>query len=271
MPDLLTRIANLLQKRKPMVVDDLVAPGQSRTEPLTEHDRKLLGAALQFSTVEADEVSVPRSEIMYVHEHDGFEKILSVFAESHHSRLPVVKRDLDDVQGFILLKDIVGYIANPATFDIKNVLRPCTVVPGSMSIAKVLQHMRHHTVQIAMVVDEYGGTSGLITARDILQQLVGDMHDEHRTSPLMFMPLADGRFKLDPKLMLRDLEERLKISLTDPTADEPTFETVGGYLLHRAGHVPSKGESFLLPNGDTLVVVDADTRRIRLLELIPAK
>jgi CBS domain containing-hemolysin-like protein len=144
-----------------------------------------------------------------------------------------------------------------------------TFVPEGMDIAMVLGLMKKNHVQMAVVVDEYGGTTGIITLKDIVEELVGEVHDEHETpEPVMIMPMGGGVYKVDPKLEIALLEKRLDVNLTpDLEEDDRDFDTVGGLVFHLAGKVPVKGDSFTLEGGSTLTVTDVDNRRVLMTEL----
>jgi len=128
--------------------------------------------------------------------------------------------------------------------------------------------MQRDRMQMAIVVDEYGGTAGLISVKDIIEKLVGDIEDEHEDEdPVMFLPLGDGYYHVNPRMRIEEFEEELGISFLDEQEDEHTFDTVAGLLLKLAGRVPEKGESFTLANGDILTVSEVNDRAIERLEL----
>lgn len=257
--------------RLPEEIHDLIDSREESDIPLTEEEKHLIIASLKFSSVSVDSVSVPRADIVTVSANMGFDDIIGVFKKSGYSRLPVIRNDMDDVIGFITLKDIIRFVGSAHEFDLRKVARSCTFVPDTQSIAHVLQEMRRAKVQMAVVLDEYGGTAGLITLKDILEHLVGDIEDENeQDEPTLFIPLPGGKYQLDPRMPIEELEERLKLSFHlehDEDDDERDYETVGGLVLSLARHVPEAGESFSLPNGCVFKVIEADARRILKLEL----
>ncbi len=255
--------------RLPEEIHDLIDSREESDIPLTEEEKHLIIASLKFSSVSVDSVSVPRADIVTVEANLTFDEVIEVFKTSGHSRLPVIRGDRDDVIGFITLKDIIRLIGDETTFDLRKIARPCTFVPDTQSIAHVLQEMRRSKVQMAVVLDEYGGTAGLITLKDILEHLVGDIEDENDDEePLLFQPMAGGRYHMDPRMSIEELQDRLKMSFeTDEEEEDRDFETVGGLILNLARHVPEAGETFTLDNGCTFKVLEADARRIRMLEL----
>lgn len=251
---------------------DLLENREESNIPLTDVERRLIGAALTLSQIEADDLSIPRSDMVTVRTGTPFNDVLDVIRSSGHSRLPVIRRDTDDIAGYITLKDLLPFIGREADFDLMGIVRPCLFVPDTLPIPKVLHDMRKTKAQLGIVVDEYGGTAGLITLRDILEKIVGTIEDENeQAAPLMIIPLPGGRYQIDPRMPIEELEERLGVSfLSDDEEDEREFDTVGGLMLHMARRVPKKGEKFTTPNGCQFTVVDADARRILKLELQPS-
>lgn len=272
---LLTRIKGLMTRRGERdeeLLELVNAREDAQKPPLTPEEKALLTASLEFSNRTAEAVSVPRADMITVPVDAKFGDIIGIFADCQHSRLPVVGEDLDDVTGFITLKDLVKYVGNEKEFNLRRNIRPCTFVPDNLSVFKVLEAMRRDRVQMAIVVDEYGGTAGLVTLKDIIEVLVGEMEDEHETStPQMFTPVGDNTYRVDPRLPIETLEETLGTTFNpdednDNTADRD-FETVGGLVLALARKMPEKDEAFTTGNGYTFTVTETDGRRIRQLEL----
>ncbi len=246
-----------------------IAVNHDDGEPLTDEEKALVAAALRFDEIEAESICVPRSDIVTVDKSDDFKTVLKVFMECNHSRLPVIEGNKDDMLGFVTIKDILPFIEKQDEFSLEKVLHMTTFVPEGMDIAMVLGLMKKNHVQMAVVVDEYGGTTGIITLKDIVEELVGEVHDEHETpEPVMIMPMGGGIYKVDPKLEIALLEEKLGVNLTpDLESDDRDFDTVGGLIFHMAGKVPEKGDSFDLEGGSKLTVTDADNRRVLMAEL----
>lgn len=239
--------------------------------PLSHDEKELIEAVLRFSSIDADDACVPRSDIVHLSKNDDFDTVVSVFKESGYSRLPVCGKDLDEMVGFVTLKDVFQEMSSTdSAFDLKEVMRPCTFVPESIAIPSVLDAMRANAVQMAIVVDEYGGTTGLITVKDIMEELVGDLEDENeqdQDAAEDIVELADGRFEFDARVELEGLDDSIRLSLAVPESSE--CETVGGFVLDLAGRVPEEGAIFELASGGKLVVVKADGRRIHKVSFIP--
>lgn len=274
-PSMLQKFIGLFSKKNQYIgeeVQDILNAREENNDPLTSEERQLMAAALQFYKMEASEVSIPRSEIIFLNASDSFEEVMKIFKESKHSRLPVCGKDSDDVLGFITLKDIIQYVGNDISFNLKKAIRPCSFVPDTSSVSYILKEMQKSRRQLTITVDEYGGTSGLITLKDILEPLVGDIDDENdKEDKLMLMPLPGGKFRVDPRMDLSDLEERLGKKLINDSTAERDFDTLGGLVLHLARKVPEKGEEYSSDAGYTFKVLDANARRISKLEIYPTK
>ena len=272
---LLGRIQNFLRGRDERD-EDLLELVNARDEedkhPLSPEEKALVAASLEFSNRTAETVSVPRADMVTICSEASFRDLIDVFASCQHSRLPVIGNDLDDVIGFITLKDLVKYVGHEKQFQLKKDIRPCTFVPDNLSVFKVLEAMRQDRAQMAIVVDEYGGTAGLVTLKDIIEVLVGEMEDEHETStPQMLTPIGDNTYDLDPRLPIETLEEELgtHFTLTDNQGQEVErdFETAGGLVLALARKMPQKDDTFHTGNGYKFKVTQTDGRRIQKLEL----
>lgn len=250
-------------------IQTLIEERDDAGEALSEDERELIASALKFGDIDADTVCVPRSDIVAVQRHSAFEEVLKVFKDSELSRLPVYGKDLDEIVGFVTLKDMVRYFGRSEDFELRKAARPCCFVPDSLMLPQVLEEMRKRKVQLAVVVDEYGGTAGLITGKDILEQLIGDIEDENEKEVAKehVQYLSKGRFRVDPRMEIDDFsdEEKEKLGI----AAEGDYDTLSGYLLEIIGRMPEKGEHITLPTGHEIIVNVADGRRIRQVTFVP--
>lgn len=238
-------------------------------EPLSVEEIGLISAVLKFSGITSGMACVPRSDIVYLSKKDDYQTVVSIFKESGYSRLPVCAKDLDEVVGFVTLKDMIQHLDSETTFDLKKVMRPCTFVPETLAIPSVLDEMRNRTVQVAIVVDEYGGTEGLITVKDIMEELVGDLDDENEqdSDADTIVELVGGRLQLDARMEIEDMETFLREGLGASLEGE--YETLGGFVLDLSGKVPAEGEQIELSTGSALIIEKADGRRVKKLTYIP--
>ena len=244
-------------------IDDLHAAFEEREEggALTRHERELLENTLTFGAITADEVSVPRSDIVAIGSKARFADVLEAFRDSTHSRLPVIGRSLDDVKGLVTLKDVLSFVGREDKFELDEILRPATFVPETMLLPRVLQVMKKTHVPLVMVTDEFGGTSGLISLKDIVEELVGDIEDEHdQSSTAPIMPLGAGMYRIQGDFALEDMDEQLGTNLVENVGDD--VETLGGAILKVAKTVPGRGETFRLDERVKATVTATDGRRI---------
>lgn len=225
----------------------------------------MIEGVLQVSEMQARDIMIPRSQMEVVKESDDLLGILAKVVPSAHSRIPVVKDSIDEVAGVLLAKDLLRYF-NPTTeeeFDLNDILRPVKMIPESMRLNVLLREFRNNRSHLALVVDEYGGVSGLVTIEDVLEQIVGEIEDEHDVEDDEFniMRHADGRFTVKALTELDEINEYFKTSL-----DNNDVDTIGGLVVRGFGHVPKRGETLELEPFNVRVL-RADNRRVHLLEL----
>jgi len=244
-------------------------PGPDAKGDLTPLERQMVRNLLHFGERDAGEVGVPRADIIAVEEGTGFAELVRVFAEAGHSRLPVYRGSLDQIVGMIHVKDVFAILATGAEHpaSIAGLIREPLYVPMSRGALDLLADMRQRHVHLAVVLDEYSGTEGLVTIEDLIEEIVGEIEDEHDDVPTELMvPLDDGGWEADARAELEDAAELIDRRLGETDSD---VDTLGGLAAVLAGHVPAIGESIAHPSGWTLEVLDADERRINRLRLHP--
>ncbi len=248
-------------------IDDLYAAFEEREgdAPLKRHERELLENTLAFSATTADDVGMPRAEIVGIPHTAHFANVLKAFQDSYHSRLPVIGTDLDDVKGLVTLKDVIALVGREQDFSMDKLVRPVTFVPESMPLPRVLHIMKRTRVPLVMVSDEFGGTSGLITLKDILEEILGDFEDEHEDSKGPGLTsLGNKRYRVQGDYALEDLDSQLN---TDLSATYDDVETIGGAVMREAKTVPVKGQTFHLQGGVHVTVTASDGRRVLAVDV----
>ena len=230
-------------------------------------ERQMLRNLLHFGELTVGEIAVTRGDIIAVPVSIAFDDLIAAFAEAEHSRLPVFEDSLDTVIGMIHIKDVfrlkVTDEAPPE--DMRSLLRAPLFVPESMGVLDLLARMRSERVHLAIVVDEFGGTEGLVTIEDVVEEIVGEIEDEHdEETPGMLIPLEDGMWEADARAELEEVAQTIDARLA---AVEEDIDTLGGLALVLAGRVPQRGEIVEHPSGWRLEVTDSDTRRINRLRL----
>jgi CBS domain containing-hemolysin-like protein len=228
---------------------------------LSPHERQMLRNLLHFGDRTAGEVAVTRGDIIAVPSTISFDDLVRAFAEAGHSRLPVFENSLDTVIGMIHIKDVFVADFDPARDrTIKGLIRTPLFVPESMGVLELLARMRTGQIHLAIVVDEFGGTEGLVTIEDVVEEIVGDIEDEHDEAAAgLLVLLDDGIWEADARLELEDLAAAVDPRLASP---EDEVDTLGGLVFLLAGHIPAKGECVIHPSGWRLEAVDSDPRRI---------
>jgi magnesium and cobalt transporter len=229
---------------------------------------EMLESVLQVSDIQVRDVMVPRSQMVVINREDPPEKILPVVIESGHSRFPVVGEDRDEVSGILLAKDLLRYFVEDAgqEFDIRECLRPAVFIPESKRLNVLLKEFRVSHNHMAIVVDEYGGVSGLLTIEDVLEQIVGDIGDEYDIDEGEGIRKEGDRTWTVPALTrIEDFNAAFGTRLSD---DE--YDTVGGLVLHELGRMPRRGETIQI-GGLELKVTRADRRRIETLRVTSAR
>jgi CBS domain containing-hemolysin-like protein len=233
---------------------------------LSPAERQMLRNLLHFGERTAGEICVTRGDIIAVPETIGFEDLVRAFADAEHSRLPVYGESLDEVIGMVHIKDVFTASIDP-TRDraLSSLMRSPLFVPESMGAIELLARMRAERVHLAIVVDEFGGTEGLVTIEDVVEEIVGEIEDEHDIEEVgLLTMLDDGLWEADARLELHDLQEAVDRRLT---ADEDDVDTVGGLTFLLAGRILQPGESVSHPSGWRLEAIDADGRRIKRVRL----
>ncbi len=245
---------------------ELIDESSEADAPINAHERLLLSNILHLQDVKAEDVMVPRADIVSVAVHTDFPDLLKQMVDEGVSRVPVYRETLDDALGLIHIKDAVRHIVNKDPVTIKSMLRPILFVAPSMRVTDLLLEMRVKRTHMALVVDEYGGIDGLITIEDLVEEIVGEIEDEHDMDPepeLVFR--SDTVLEADARVQLEDFEKAVGPILRDEERDD--IDTLGGLVFLLAGHIPGRGELIPHASGIEFQIVDADPRRIKRIRV----
>jgi len=228
---------------------------------LSPTERQMLRNLLHFGERTAGDIWVTRGDIVSVPDTISFDELIRAFAEAEHSRLPVYAESLDEVIGMVHIKDLFAANIDPTRDRSMNALmRSPLFVPESMGIIDLLARMRAERIHLAIVVDEFGGTEGLVTIEDVVEEIVGEIEDEHDIEEVgMLTLLEDGLWEADARLELEELQAAVDPRLT---AEDDEIDTVGGLTFILAGRLLRPGESVQHPSGWRLESIDADSKRI---------
>src|SRR4051812_33937094 len=234
---------------------------------LSPVERQMLRNLLHFGESNVADIAVTRGDIIAVPSNISFEGLVAAFAEAGHSRLPVYAESLDQVIGMVHIKDVFTLQVSDAEppADIAALLRKPLYVPESMGVLDLLARMRAERVHLAIVVDEFGGTEGLVTIEDVVEEIVGEIEDEHdEEMPGLLTAIEDGIWEADARAELEEVAETIDARLA---AVDEDVDTIGGLAILLAGHVPQQGEIVEHPSGWRLEVTDSDARRVTRLRL----
>lgn len=236
--------------------------------PIGSDERSMLGNVLKLRHMRVDEVMVPRADITAIDEQASYAEAIRTFAEKGHSRLPVYAESLDNVLGMVHVKDFISRPAASTEFQLSDYLRRVLFVAPSMRVIDLLLEMRLSRLHLALVVDEFGGIDGLITIEDLVEEIVGEIEDEHDPDSKPTLELRSGGTILaDGRATIKDLEEQLGPVLSDQEREDD-IETLGGLVFYIADRVPARGE--LIHHGESGIcfeILDADPRRVKRLRL----
>ncbi len=253
-------------------LEEMIEQRAGDETPLNEVERTMLVNLLNFGDLRVDDVMVPRADVVAVEQATPLAKVVGVIREVGHSRLPVFRGNMDDITGMVHVRDLLKYWGSNQPFTLTQLVRPLLFVPPSMRVRDLLLQMRATRVHMAVVVDEYGGTDGLVTIEDLVEEIVGEIHDEHDVDERpMLVEKPGGVIEADARALVEDLEARVGFSLLPEDGDEDV-DTLGGLVFSLAGRVPARGELIIHPAGLQFEVLEADPRRVKRLriERVPA-
>lgn len=222
----------------------------------------LLKNFIKFHEVEVADCMVPRADIIAIDVNTDMKLLVDIMAEHTHSRIPAYRGTLDETLGMVHMKDVMACLAHGRTSEIRELLRPVLFVPPSMPASRLLAQMRQARQHMAMVVDEFGSIDGLVTIEDIVEQLVGEIEDEHDDpETISLVRRSDGSLLAEGRLEIHELEKHVGPLLSNE--ERETIDTIGGYVLHLAAHVPQIGETICGPSGLSFEVLETEQSRIK--------
>ncbi|MEO1136303.1 MAG: hemolysin family protein [Pseudomonadota bacterium] len=273
---ILARLRALMGKTDPQedIASALENGDTATAHTLSQARREMIERVVAFDQKTVFDVMAPRADIAAVDVETPLQELIQQFSEAGHSRMPIYRGDLDDPLGMVHIKDVIGLIADaakplPASGPIlKTLRRDVLYVPPSMRVTDLLLRMQASRIHMALVIDEYGGTDGLVTIEDLVEEIVGEINDEHDVDETPdISPLADGGWDADARIELSvfALETGLHLDTEDDEID-----TIGGYAVSLAGRVPQRGEVLGAPNGFDFEVIEGDARKVRKLRIRPS-
>ncbi|MEK9946930.1 MAG: hemolysin family protein [Alphaproteobacteria bacterium] len=234
---------------------------------MDSEERALLLNLVKFGDLRVGEVMIPRADIVALDMKSDIQDVIDVFQREFHSRIPIYREALDHVIGMVHIKDLLKYWGKEDALRLEDVVREVMFVPPSMPVADLLLNMRTRRLHMAMVIDEYGGTDGLVTIEDLVESIVGDIEDEHdEEEGDLIVEISADVLETDGRAPSVEVESKLHVDLLPAEQDEDV-ETIAGVVAALAGRVPQRGEVIQHPHGVEFQVLQADARRIRRLRI----
>jgi putative hemolysin len=230
-------------------------------------EQRLLHRVFEFSDAEVREVMMPRTRVIGLELSSSRDEVVAIVLENMYSRYPVYSNNIEDIVGVVHGKDLLGRLVAGELFDLASIMLPPVFVPESKKVSRLLKQMQRTRNQMAFVVDEYGGLSGLVTTEDLIEELVGEIRDEHDAGEAVhFQRLADGSQLVDGLLSIFELADATKVKMVD---DVP-YETVAGLILHQLGRFPSRGESVVWHDNQLICeeVTHTSILKVRIVKLL---
>jgi len=233
-------------------------------EPLEDHEVKMIRGVFQLDRTTVREIMIPRVDMISSEITSTIEEISAIMLETGHSKVPIYKDDIDHIEGIAHSMDVLRFISdanNARAINIGKFLRTVLYVPESKTLEDLLTEFQEKRMQMAIVIDEYGGVSGLVTVEDLLEEIVGEIHDEFDSGEAQIKKISDGEFHIDARIDIDDLRDTLGIEF-----EGEGFDTIGGFVLHQLGKIPSPSDS-LQYNGFNIEVLSTVGRRIKTLKV----
>lgn len=254
-------------------IEELIdAPAGSDQSSQARSERQLLSNILNVRDRKVSDIMLPRADIVAIEAEIKLDELLTIIRREGHSRMPVYRSELDDIIGMIHIKDLLPMASQPDAFNLQSIIRDVIIIAPSMPVLDLLVEMRQSRRHLALVVDEYGGIDGLVTIEDLVEEIVGEIEDEHDESEAPQLTLKpDGTVMADGRLPLVELEKHTGPLLEEDAHDD--VDTLGGLLFFIAGRVPSRGELVKHDNGIEFEVMEADARRVKRVRIrnMPAR
>ena len=248
--------------------------GENGGERVPAGRREMIERVIAFDEKKVVDVMAPRADIYAVDYETSLNELIKVFSDAGHSRMPIYRGDLDDPVGMVHIKDVVGLLADAgqspdlAAPILKSIRREILYAPPSMRVTDLLLRMQASRIHMALVIDEYGGTDGLVTIEDLVEEIVGEINDEHDDEDeALIAPHADAGWDVAARVEIEEFETETGIDLA---IEDDEIDTLGGLVFTLAGRVPQRGEVIVGPSGFDFEVTEADPRKVRKIRIRPS-
>lgn len=252
-------------------LEEIIEEHEEKEVYLGPEAKVMMNNILSFGELQVRDVMTPRTQIIALECSITLPELLKTMDENGHTRMPVYRKTLDDVIGFIHVKDVFKFLGeDKKEFNISEIMRDIIVIPPSMRVVDLLLKMRKSGQHLALIVDEYGGTDGLVTLEDLFEEIVGDIQDEHDDEEDErdgLIKIADNIFEANARIEIEDLEEKLGINIYDDAREDQNFDTLGGLIFTVMGRLPNSGEKMNYDERFTFEIIDADQRKINKVRI----
>ena len=249
--------------------ENLLNERLKQEKPLKINEEKIISNVFRLPEKLVNDIMIPRTDIISVDSNIDINKLVKLIGRTSHSRYPVFDKSRDNIIGMIHIKDVISCWENKKIENIKKLIRKILFAPHSMSVLDLLLKMRTSHIHMAVIVDEHGGLDGLVTIEDLVEEIVGEIKDEHEAQKESKknkdkLIKDDGSVKISSRMPIEEFEKKYEINFSDKE-DISNIDTMGGLVFHIFGRVPLKGETIKHPNGCEFEILNADSRRIRTI------
>ena len=238
----------------------------TKDEDIPDEDHKILKGIVKFGNTDVKQIMKPRVDITAFEVSSGYKKLLEDMTQSGFSRVPIYKEKLDTIVGVIYAKDLLPFLNEDDNFNWQSIIRPPFYVPENKKIDDLLKEFQHKKIHLAMIVDEYGGTSGIVTLEDIIEEIVGEINDEFDDDDIVYSKLDSNNFVFEGKAHLNDVCRIMQIDSTMIEEVKGESDTLAGLILEVEGRIPAKGEKISFRNLD-FIIESADNRKIKRIKV----
>ena len=254
------------------VIDDLIDEQEISDEKIDAGTKKIFRNVIDIRHKCIEDVMLPRADIVAIADNSSLDELMSLMTETKHSRIPIFSENLDKVSGMVHIRDFFSYLKDLKKQEIKkktvkDLSRKILFTAPSMKILDLLLKMRSEKIHMALVVDEYGGTDGLVTIEDLVEEIVGEIEDEHdMVQSLYFKKISKNSYEVSARMLIEEFEQ--KVGKLFEVEEKDKIDTLGGLVFSLAERIPERGEIIIHPSGIEFNVVEADTRKIKRLIII---
>lgn len=234
-----------------------------KTGTIDKTEQELITSIFEFTDTIAKEVMIPRTDVVAIDINTPREKLVNIVLEEGYSRIPVYSGSIDNIVGIIYTKDLIGLLEHREVIVLYDIIRPAYFVPETKKISVLLRELQQHKIHMAIVIDEFGGTEGIITLEDIIEEIVGEIHDEYDEELKEIESASDGTYLVNARINIKDFNQRFQVNIPE----NPDYETLSGFLHKISGKIPEMGEEILYEE-IKFVIVKKSLRRIRQVKVI---